>query len=288
MGGNVITIGSRHVKVWRVDQDQPASSLKGRPDLDNMASLVRGSAGPKTFSGRNSILGSLLNANFTCVAAISDSRAILCTNQGDVCLLDDSDGSQTIKPVIRVDFGVESAYFDERRDVIWLVGRRKNLQALEVKSLVSASGSPNISVSLDLLTNPEIETLSAPSLLAVGTVGSDVVDLDSERQFSVRRIERLGSKYILGEQCKHLPAHEKPALGVCESPANSIGDLFLTYSADGVILFCSSSGACSRRIKIPLNEPLLSEPESDNELKVLKMNDAIDCFIAGDKRGYLR
>lgn len=77
MGTSVISVGTRHVKVWRHDPE-PASPTKGRSELIKGYEIPPASPVPKAFSGRNCILGSLIDAVFTSVVAISQSKAILC------------------------------------------------------------------------------------------------------------------------------------------------------------------------------------------------------------------
>lgn len=83
MGSNVISVGTRHVKVWRLERVTPISPLKTRLELETNPPA---SPTPKTFSGRNCLLGALIDATFSTAVGLSDSKAVVCTIQGDfVC-----------------------------------------------------------------------------------------------------------------------------------------------------------------------------------------------------------
>jgi hypothetical protein len=52
-------------------------------------SYLTGSA-YKTLPGRNCILDSLKEANFTSVVTVAPNKAIVATDKGDICLIDDT------------------------------------------------------------------------------------------------------------------------------------------------------------------------------------------------------
>ena len=291
MGNSVVTIGARHVKVWRVEQAQIALLPKGPLDLASSTTAPPGSPGPKTFSGRNCLLGPLLDATFTCVVTITDSKAILCTSQGDVCLLDDSDKSQKLEKLASMDFGIQCAYFDEGRKLVWVAGKDQKMRGLSLENLTSSEKVPNLSVPSSNLVPPAVPgSTEIPSMLAIGSVRGCIVTSDSERNIKITSVERDREVYHLGEKIKHLPAHESAVLGVCELLQTSDSDepKFLTYSSKGTVLFWLLDGACSGRIDIRLDQTEGAEPGDMNELKVVTTSKVNDLLYSGDKNGVLR
>ena len=291
MGNSVVTAGARHVKVWRVEKAPVTSPSKGLLDVATSTAAPSGSPGPKTFSGRNCLLGSLLDATFTCIAPITDSKAILCTSQGDVCLLDDSDKSQRLERKANVEFGIQCAFFEEDRGVVWVAGRDQKSRALSVESLISSDGLPDSQAPSSELVPPVGSGLAEiPRVLAIGSVCGCIVTADSERNVRITRVVKDGEAHLLGANDKHLPAHESAVLGVCELPEISKFNAakFLTYSAKGTVLFWLLDGTCSSRIDVRLDQKEGAEPGDMNELKVMMASSFDELLFSGDKRGILR
>ena len=293
MGNNVVTVGARHVKVWRVEQAQSASQPKGRLDLESSAAATPGSpgGGPKTFGGRNCLLGSLLDATFTCATAVSHCKAILCTSQGDVCLLDDSDKSQTLDRVAKVNFGVQCVYLDESRGLVWVGGKDQTTKAFTLESLTSPASLPESPKPLSGASSPSVSISPKLShVLALGAVRERIVSSDSERNVRIRDVEVGPKAYCLGADSKHLPAHDSAVLGVCELLYRSGSDNadFLTYSASGTVLFWLLDGMCISKMDIKLDQLQCADPGDLNELKVLVASSLDGSLFSGDKRGVLR
>ena len=291
MGQSVITIGARHVKVWRVDKMQTVSPSKGPFDLASSSAALPGSPGPKTFSGRNCLLGSLLDATFTCITPITDSKAILCTAQGDICLLDDSDKSQKLEKVAQMAFSIQCAYYDETRRLVWVGGKDQKTKALSLESLTSLNGlSDSLAQSPDSSPTAVSNLADTRSVLAMGSVRGCIVTSDSERNVRITQVERAREVYYLGDDKKHLPAHESAVLGVCElqNRPNFGGQDFLTYSARGTVLFWLIDGTCCSRIDIRLDQTQGADVGDMNELKVVVVSDLDESLYSGDKRGVLR
>ena len=291
MGNSVISAGARHVKVWRIEKVPVASPSKGPLEVTISTAAPPGSPGPRTFSGRNCLLGSLLDATFTCIAPIADSMAILCTSQGDVCLLDDSDKSQKLERKASVDFAVQCAFFDEDQGIVWVAGRDQKSKAFSLESLISSnclsdaqarSSEPNSSLGSG--------TVEKSKVIAIGSVRGCVVTTDGEKHVRIKRVSKNGEINLLGADDKHLPAHESAVLGVCELQEASEHDKpkFLTYSAKGTVLFWLLDGTCSNRIDIELDQTDGTEPGDMNELKVVIASSFDAMLYSGDKRGVLR
>ena len=289
MGNNVITVGPRHVKVWRVDPNQPSSPLKGRLDIDGSSGNLPASPGPRAFSGRNCLLGALLDATFTSVVSIADDKAILCTGQGDVCLLDDSDKAPKIEKLASVGFKINTLHFDESRSLVWIGGSDQQLQALFVKDFLDLEKDGSRACKL----HPTIQSSPSPNsrnchILALGIVGQSLVIVNSKKVISMQDITWADIKYDLRERHKNLPAHHTPVLGVCELPSWSTEQYprFATYSADGTVLFWLSDGTFKSQGQIQLDDPVHYDHVEENELRTLAA--WRECLVSGDRRGIMR
>lgn len=291
MGDNVVTVGVRHVKVWRVEKSQTNPPSKGPYDIASSSAAPTGSPGPKTFSGRNCLLGSLLDAIFTCIAPISDSKAILCTSQGDVCLLDDSEKAQLLEKVTQVDFGIQCAYYDEARQLVWIAGNDQKTKAFSVNGLDS---SKKLHDPFNLSTNQSLpaacNTEQGTSMLAMGSVRDRIITSDTEKSVRIFDVQRDQEAYCLGAVTKHLPAHESAVLGVCEiqRKLSLDGPDFLTYSARGSVLFWRLDGTCTGRMEIRLDQKQATDAGDGNELKVVVQSALDELLYSGDRSGVLR
>ena len=277
MGDSIITFGTRHVKVWRIIA--PASPRKGRSGIDN--GTVSSSPGPRTLSGRNCLLGSLLDAVFTVGVAISDTRAILGTSNGDVCLLDDGDKTQSLEIIGRVSFPINCVHYDASGGTVLIAGDRGAIESFAVNEARAGGG-------LDL--PREMSTgLPHKNIVAIGRIQAGYVLVDNHHVVdiwaAVPSFDPENTKALF----KRLPAHESAVLGVCildnwKGPGQVD---FLTYSARGTVLFWRADGACLARIEISLEQPGSSSKLDFNELKTLCPFESQGLLFAGDKTGVL-
>ncbi|KAL8672765.1 MAG: hypothetical protein Q9168_002791 [Polycauliona sp. 1 TL-2023] len=136
MGTNVITVGTRHVKVWRFEQ--PSSPTKCRRGLESVNDSSHASPVPKTLAGRNVLLGALKDAVFTCAVAIAEDAAVLCTHDGAVCLLDDANRSQRLCQVTKKEYSIACVTLDPSSRVVWLGGKGAEPEPLPLTSIFAA------------------------------------------------------------------------------------------------------------------------------------------------------
>lgn len=283
MGHSVVSIGIRHVKVWRT----PVSPSK-RTELDNNGIGPPGSPAPKAFAGRSCLLGPLMDATFTSVAAISDCRAIICTAQGDICLLDDSDRTQRLDRIAQVDFGILCVIFDHAYGLVWIGGRAGTTRSLHVETLIK----PTIPMVPPITTPPFSSTSSekAPDTMAIGLVRGRVITVDSHRIIDIQGIADSGRASGFGCDSKRLPAHESAVLGVSSLlPKSRVdGPDFLTFSVRGTVLFWLLDGTCTGSMKIPLGQPTYLEDGDTNDLKIVIPLGPDEHLLSGDTEGVLR
>ena len=286
MGQRLISIGTRHVKVWRPS----VSPSKTSPEMQSISigSTQSQSSTPKTFSGRNCLLGSLMDAKFTSVAAVSDCRAIICTTQGNICLLDDTHQAQRLRRVAQADFGIFCALFDHASNTIWIGGRQGNVKSMHLDSLLKSTvpiNAPAIDLPI-FSSDPD----SAPDILAIGLVRGRVITTDSRRVIEIRAPEDSGKAFVVGSESKRLPAHESAVLGVSSllPKARFDGPDFLTFSARGTVLFWLLDSTCTGSAIVPLDQPNCSEAVGSNELKIVVPLGSDEYLLTGDKLGILR
>lgn len=256
------------------------SPAKGRRDLESTVSMSPGS--PALFRGRNCLLGSLLlEATFTCVMPISDQMAALCTATGDVCLLDESDKLQRIG---QLQFDIRCACYDAKSDLLWVGGTGDKIVGLAIHYPQDTTMPISVTVSCNLAPLKDAHLSQQPCTVAIGSLSDSIVTIDSDRIVSMRKLERKDGAYELARNAHRMPAHESAVLGVCVvSLAGKPG--FLTYSAQGKILFWILDGTCCGSVEIDLFQPAPIEGQSSNELKKLIAPKSDELLYAGDKLG---
>ncbi|KAL8799681.1 MAG: hypothetical protein Q9182_005720 [Xanthomendoza sp. 2 TL-2023] len=289
MGTNVVTLGTRHVKVWRVEQ--PSSPVKTRRGLDTMNDhLPNASPGPRTFAGRNVLLGSLKDAVFTCAVGISEDKAIICTQDGDVCLLDDVDRSQRLLLLSKKDYSINCVTYDRTSGVIWIGGKGEQPESLPLDFFFAAKDP---SAALLQHNGPhsqdERNGKELPGVSAICCVDDRLITIDSSRSMSIFDLTSVSNGVTEISVIQQLPAHESAILGVVVIP-RSIRQLFdfLTYSEKGQILYWSWTGICTGSCLVPLDHPLGPDADESNELRVVRYSPTTNSLLTGDKAGILR
>ena len=285
MGHSVVSVGIRHVKVWRA----PSSPSRTRLESDNRSTESPGSPMPKAFIGRNCLLGPLMDATFTSIATISDSRAVLCTAQGDVCLLDDSHKAQRLERVAQVEFGILCVAFDHTNGLLWIGGKQGTTRSMHIDDLIKPMMVPLVApVGTSLLSSASSGTV--PDTMAIGLVRGRVITIDSNRIIELRGVADSKRAPGMHFDSKRLPAHESSVLGVSNLlPKFNLEDPdFFTFSARGTVLFWLLDGKCTSSMRIPLDPPLHPGNGDTNDLKIVVPLESDENMLSGDKKGVLR
>lgn len=284
MGHSVVSIGIRHAKVWRIS----VSPSKTRLEMDDNGIGAPESSTPKAFAGRNCLLGPLMDATFTSVTAISDCRAILCTAQGDICLLDDSNLTQRLQRVAQVDFGILCVAFDHASGLVWIGGRHGNTRSMQLDNLIK----PTIPMVPRVTTSPfsSIGSEKVPDTMAIGFLRGRVITIDTNRSIEIQGVADTESASGKGSGSKKLPAHESAVLGMSSLlPKSQVDDPdFLTFSARGTVLFWSLDGTCTGSTKIHLDQSIHPEDGDTNDLKIVVPLGSDEHLLSGDTKGVLR
>ncbi|KAL6237307.1 hypothetical protein BDW75DRAFT_204335 [Aspergillus navahoensis] len=282
LGQALITVGVRHVKVWRLPDIRPVSPSKSRTNTGDAPSL----ATPKALSGRNCVLNALADSTFTSVVGISDSEVIVGTDMGALCLIDDNDGYAKLTLIQHMEFGITSLTADSGRGCIWIGGRGRRMRRLAFESLRPSNNLPSPRTFSRLST--EIKS-KEPAITCIGSLASHLITVDATRAINIYPVKKLDDE---AEQCNMgiiMPAHRDSVLGVGPlNTPNHLGADFFTWSCRGVVKFWNTQGKC-RDSRAILVEPLAGgDDDVPNELKMLRSTTDMGLFFAGDKVGVLR
>jgi len=116
--------------MWKIEDETPSprDSQKSIHQLFEKLSVTktRSSKGPGILGGRNALLGALSDSQFTCIVAISDSAALVATEKGDVCILDDS--IQRFQKISSADFPVTCITVDADNTYAWVAGKHGSIR----------------------------------------------------------------------------------------------------------------------------------------------------------------
>ncbi|KAL4741573.1 quinon protein alcohol dehydrogenase-like superfamily [Aspergillus similis] len=282
LGQALITVGVRHVKVWRLPETRPVSPSKSRSNTGDAPNLTM----PKALSGRNCVLHTLADSTFTSVVGISDSEAVVGTDMGALCLIDDNDGTAKLTLIQYMGFSITSLTADSDRACIWIGGRGRRMRRLSFESLRPSSNLPSPRT-LNRL-SAEIKS-KEPAITCIGSLSSHLVTVDGTKAINIYPVEKLKDE---DEQCNWgvtMPAHRDSVLGVgpLRTP-NHLGADFFTWSCRGVVKFWSTQGKCRDSRTILVEPSAGGDDDTANELKILRATTDMGLFFAGDKVGVLR
>ncbi|KAJ6086209.1 hypothetical protein N7486_010490 [Penicillium sp. IBT 16267x] len=289
VGQSLVTSGVRHVKVWRLPAPQrPVSPTKSRLHADGAAPSP--SPAPKALSGRNCLLGALGDNTFSCISSISDQEAVLGTESGAVCLLEDREGSQKLTFVTQLGFGISSLAVDFDPEVIWLGGRGKKMQKLSFDVLRIAPPSTHMSPARSGKVTPAPDKLSkAPAITCMGSLFSHLVTVEANREINIYSMDALRDEGEQENGQTSMHAHRDPVLGIrrLTKPNESSADFF-SWSRNGTVNFWETPDKCLSSQTVPLEQAAAVDEDVANELKVLRAADKAEWFVSGDKFGVLK
>ncbi|KAL9087604.1 MAG: hypothetical protein Q9159_003554 [Coniocarpon cinnabarinum] len=278
MGNSLVTIGTRHVKIWRVNRNPQASPSK-RFDTATLASPS------KTLSGRNCILGPLLDKTYVSIVAVDHERAIICSNEGDICLLEDSEANLSIRQVGHTDGTVSCACISAGTSL-----------------LIGEESGRTKSFSLDSLLRPQDidQALPAPQTSARSfSACSDMVGLAPAKDCligfcssgTIAPFDKSGSSPTKSSSplLSQLQAHQSAVCGVISASFNGLNEAsFLTFAADGSVVIWDFDGSSIKKIEIPLMSSEACSDDSRNELKAVTTSARAAVIYSGDALGNLR
>ncbi|KZM18909.1 uncharacterized protein EKO05_0006689 [Ascochyta rabiei] len=296
MGNRLITVGTRHVKVWSLEDRSPVQRVS-RPRQSDMFS---GST-HKPLSGRNCLLADLQDATFTSVCQVAPNKAIVASERGDLCLIDETDREQNFARVSHAGFSVSSMAVDDKGR-LHLAGSHGGLKTLTVASLVSKTPPPSPSSQGSRGDSPTISiTDGSNQISAIACLADHIVTVDSQRAIRLSHLCSRGPPQdtefsaccsdddtSIGEVIHTLPAHGDSVLGVgVLSRPNHLDASYYTWAAGGSAIFWSQNGSTQRLLQVALEESAGPDAVS-NELRTVRASADASFFVTGDKLGVLR
>ena len=276
---NIVTVGIRHIKVWR--PEAPSSSTSSSPTKlklrqDGRAGSLPSSPAPKGLSGRNALLGPLLEASFTTVQPISECNTIVGSDKGDICLLTITAGSHKLEKMFSTGESIRS---------LTLFGD-------EYFGVICQSGVFWVATCADLSDyrgdNPwkQSELKLDHNVVVVASLHNSLLAVDSQGTTYLYEINN--SNQMLGNLRSKIPSHSAAIVGlsIIRDPAEEMA--FITYDSVGYVMFWTSSGEYRKSGHVAIDHLQPTNETDSNELKVFQSFSGATCFAAGDKYGYLR
>ncbi|KAI5288198.1 hypothetical protein KEM54_005394 [Ascosphaera aggregata] len=275
VGNNVVTVGIRHIKAWRLDTTSPT-----RTKFSDAIGL------PSPLSGRNCVLGNLGDSTFSCIASISDTEAIICTESGAICLYDDNNGHQKLNFARSVGFGIISVAYDSKTNSVWVGGKAQNMEKFSVEELrdVAVSSKPPSPAPSEGSSRPS-SSHDKPAITCIGLFPGTLVTIDSAH--SLRMCPASDAQeYNCIRTPQTAPAIRDPVMGISPLAApNYFNSDFFTWSAGGLVNFWDLKGKKKDSRAVSLGQPHVDDDV--NELKVVRTAKGMKFFVTGDKCGIL-
>ena len=321
MGNTIISVGTRHVKLWRLDEGIVTSPVKNGTEVPRKTDRVPQLQGPKVLQGRNCILGSMADGCFTSVTTISSDQALIGTAEGDLCLLEASDELCSLKRIQVLPFEISAVSVDQQCQNVAVGGKGGFFVTFALRPFLSGN----------LIDENSISRIIGSDILAVGyqadipmIVGADhsiIVDPEeraqmptipvhehelsngmdfngsvhsvnskleeSEKPFcaKIKPIERYAAG--ITEGC-YLSSHSSSVLGIqALHKMNKFSSDFLTFSSDGTVIFWTIDGQRRHQRKLHLLPASNNEDGKPNEVKALRASESGEAIIYGDALGTL-
>lgn len=117
-----LRVGIRHVRLWRIEEDvgDAGQIPKRKWRLTRRQQKANTTGGPVVLHGRNALLGNMSDSTMSCVVAISDDKAVVCSERGDVCLLEET--GLRFSKVADAGFAVHCIAVDAEKKFAWVAG----------------------------------------------------------------------------------------------------------------------------------------------------------------------
>jgi WD40 repeat protein len=282
MGNKLVTVGVRHVKVWKVDDLNATMRIsKARQsDVSFLSSSMH-----KTLPGRNCILESLKETTFTSVVAIAPDKAIVASDKGDICLIDDSESEHRFSKLANAGFAVSSLAVDIKGR-LHIAGSQSVLKTLNIQDMIGRLTPPPSPP--PRVESPTIAVTDCNQIGVIACLKDYIITVDSQRAIRLSELCPSDDEAVVGDVVQTLPAHGNAVLGVhagLEQP-NIFDASYYTWAADGTIIFWRQ-GSYRASLQVPLEQ--LDDPDAvPNELRTVRASSDGSFLVAGDRYGVLR
>ncbi|CAN9399960.1 unnamed protein product [Alternaria alternata] len=282
MGNKLVTVGVRHVKVWKVDDLNATMRISKARQSD--VSFLSGST-HKTLPGRNCILESLKESTFTSVVAIARNKAVVASDKGDICLIDDTESNHRFSRLVDAGFAVSSLAVDVkgRLHVAGSQGALKTFNIEEMIGRLTPPPSPPPRVE-----SPSTSVTECNQIGVIACLKDYLITVDTHRAIRLSQLCSDDDEGAVGNVVHTLPAHGNAVLGVHADLAqpNVFEASYYTWAADGTVIFWSQ-GTFKGLLQVQLEQ--LDEPDAvPNELRTVRASTDGAFLVAGDKYGVLR
>ena len=237
------------------------------------------------------------------MAAVSDMRALICTEKGDICLLDGVE-SPKLNKVAGIVNSISCITIDKELNRVRVGGRSGMCTSFDLSSLLDTT----IPLSLPRPSGLEPEH-ECGHLCAMGYAGKRLVVIDTNHRIGIQTSNVTCPDSFVGpieRDCvrpRHdspgevdarlwenlFPAHADAAMGVNPLPGkNCFGAEFLTWSASGTIVFWDLSGNVKASLLVNIEQMERHDESPSNRCQVVKVSRNADLLLAGDRHGVLQ
>ncbi|KAH6848291.1 quinon protein alcohol dehydrogenase-like superfamily [Chaetomium sp. MPI-CAGE-AT-0009] len=266
MGSSVITLGVRHVKVWRVEEGLDAAPVKTK--FSNEGAAPTPLPAQKPLPGRNILLGSMLDETFSCAFPISDEKAIICSETGSVCLLDDTNKQMKLSKVAEVDFSITCV--SRRGEDIHVGGKDGQLAVISLDDLLSGISEPTIRSSE-----------MAVGLVAMGFLAENLVTIDTRRSIDIWSADYTPGSSIDDKSHIPIPGLGDPIVGVdtgAESgPPNQV--VVVRATNDGALFIAGDKLGVLRIVEVSTGECLLETKVHSSNCQDITVHEGKSRFV---------
>ncbi|KAK4547874.1 hypothetical protein LTR36_010593 [Oleoguttula mirabilis] len=293
MGGSLITAGLRFVKVWRPDEDAAIDVRRTEsaltPVVPKQRTETRNSEygnsilNPKqrVLSGKNSLLGDMLEANFVSVLAISDTEALVCAETGEICSLNDIEKAQSLTCIAIVESPISAAVLDGDNN-LRIAGACQEQQKMTLDGLRNADAFVRKAPRRKTLPPLKAFKGSRSTVIAMASLDNIMVELSA--QDGIRLTNNAADADAISNQ---LAAHEDAVLGVRPVQYAALPDAaFLTFAGCGTVQIWDAEGASVATLVVPL-EAFPDPYGLANELRAVTPLSDGSTLAVGDKCGNL-
>ncbi|KAL6710733.1 hypothetical protein ACN47E_007790 [Coniothyrium glycines] len=286
MGNKLITVGTRHVKVWKVDDT--ATSTTGslrlgktrQSDLSFLTSSIH-----KTLPGRNCVLDGMKDATFTSVVTVAAGKAIVASDKGEICLLDDSRVDQRFSKLTDAGFPISSMALDISGR-LHIASSQSGLKTLDIRDIIGVLTPPPSPP--PRVETPTVNITGCDQIGAICCLNEYVITVDSKRAICLSHLNPSEDEVAVGKVLQLLPAHGDAVLGVNAGviQTDHLDACYYTWAADGTVIFWKQ-GLSAGSLQVPLEQ--VEGPDAVlNELRTAHVSADGSFIVTGDKFGVLR
>lgn len=294
-GERLITVGTRHVKIWQLPDDKGTSDKRSRArDSAVLPSLD----GPVPLVGRNCLLGDKANRTFTCAVSIDERYALIGTDAQELLAVDVDEVPTELIPARQdVHLAGAMAYRRSTQRLVWAGGGRRELVDIDVSEIVSTphsashtstgedmtSGIEARYSSVSMLGQPPGMNCTQPrGIVAMECLPDHTVTIDADANLAIHSM----SPIVDYTDAKPPASHGESVQGVQRLPHVAGLGSFFTWSKSGEVRFWDDGGVLLDVRHVELDD--ISQTESpSNEMTVLRFSRR-GCFVCGDRFGVLR